>query len=348
MKIHFHEPPPAQRVGGLDAAIRSLQSALESRGHTVEVNPTHPRADIVHFHGLWQPAFATRAQSYRAAGIPYVVSPHGMLEPWAWQHKRWKKLPYWHLIEKRWVRHAATVLATGNAEARRLQAFLPNTPIAAIALGLTGGASPGYDAARAALGWAPEERVLVFLSRVHVKKGLDLLLSALAGMENSAVPASRLVIVGPEEQAEYAAQCRSFVVQHAARLPRIEWKGAIWGDDRWRYLQGADLLVLPTHSENFGLVILEALQVGTRVLTTTETPWAETLSPDGGWIVRPETAAIRAGLAQFYAAKPSGPSERAGLAEWAHTHFHWDHLVQQYEELYARVRATARQASSPA
>ena len=95
MKLHFHQPPPAQRAGGLDAAIRSLQSALEALGHEVIVNPhkMSVQPDAAHFHGLWQPAYRSAARHYAGQNIPFVVSPHGMLEPWAWRHKRWKKLP---------------------------------------------------------------------------------------------------------------------------------------------------------------------------------------------------------------------------------------------------------------
>src|SRR5688572_4382675 len=112
MRIHFHEPPAEQRIGGLDAALRGLQSALEGQGHKIAINPngTGGKADVAHFHGLWQPAFARRARHYQERNVPYIVSPHGMLEPWAWNHKRWKKYPYWHLIEKRWVGRAARVL----------------------------------------------------------------------------------------------------------------------------------------------------------------------------------------------------------------------------------------------
>ena len=130
MKLHFHEPPPAQKTGGLDAAIRSLQAAMEKLGHTVEVNPVAGVADAAHFHGMWQPGFPSLASQYRVLGVPCVVSPHGMLEPWAWLHKRWKKLPYWHLIEKRWTRRAACILATAKIEAERLLRFFPQTRIA--------------------------------------------------------------------------------------------------------------------------------------------------------------------------------------------------------------------------
>lgn len=338
MIIHFHEPPPAQRVGGLDAAIRSLQSALEALGHTVLVNPdaAAPAPDAVHFHGLWQPSFRTVGRRYLSQHTPFVVSPHGMLEPWAWRHKRWKKLPYWHLVEKPWVRHASCVLATAANEARRLAKFLPHTRIETLPLGLTGTAAPAYEKARELLGWKRDERVLLFLSRIHEKKGLDLLLEALTEVQ---IPQPcRLVIVGPDEQPEYAARCRQFSTTHADRLPAIEWKGPIWREDRWPYLQGADLFCLPTHSENFGLAVLEACQVGTQTLTTTETPWAEVLPRHGGLIATPTIESIIQQLRAFSKLPPSGPSQRESLSKWSHETHAWDILAPRYVGLYQNLQ----------
>lgn len=334
MIIHFHEPPPAQRVGGLDAAIRSLQTALESLGHTILVNPntaaTSP--DAAHFHGLWQPSFRTAGRRYLTQKVPFVVSPHGMLEPWAWRHKRWKKLPYWHLVEAPWIRRASCVLATAAGEARRLAKFLPATRIETLPLGLTGSAAPEYEQARKLLGWKSDERVLLFLSRIHEKKGLDLLLHALTEVQ---IPKPcRLVIVGPDEQPEYTARCRQFATFHAERLPAIEWKGPIWGEDRWPYLQGADLFCLPTHSENFGLAVLEACQVGTKTLTTTETPWSEVLPTRGGLIATPTTESIAHQLRAFFVSAPATREQRESLSNWARPTYAWSALAPRYVSLY--------------
>jgi glycosyltransferase involved in cell wall biosynthesis len=332
--IHFHEPPPAQRVGGLDAAIVGLRTAMEKAGVRVEMNPTgRGDAQAAHFHGLWQRNFPGIARAYAARGIPYVVSPHGMLEPWAWRHRWWKKFPYWHLVEKRWTRRAACVLATAEPEAARLRRFFPKTRLECRPLGLTGQARPDYTAARARLGWREDELVLLFLSRIHEKKGLDLLLMALAEMKPAAPPGARLVIVGPEEQPAYVARCRSIATAHEARLPSIHWMGAVWGDERWPYLQGADLFCLPTHSENFGLAVLEALQVGTPALTTTETPWAEVLRENGrGYICTPRKEDVRLTLEEFFA-RPRRV-DRTALAHWAWTNYQWDALAPSYAALY--------------
>ena len=355
MKIRFFEPPAEQKIGGLDAAIVSLRSALENLGHEVRINgdaPARGDTDAVHFHGLWQRNFPALAKACRRENIPFVVSPHGMLEPWAWRQKRWKKWPYFHLIEKRWIANAACVLATAKPEADRLAKFFPHHRIESLPLGLTADKRPDYAAARAKLGWSADETVLLFLSRIHEKKGLDMLLSALAesgadtpvsrAIENAnprtGLSATRLVIVGPDEQPDYATRCREFISQNAARLPRTDWVGPVWGDDRWLYFQGADLFCLPTHSENFGLAVLEACQVGTPALTTTGTPWADSLGGGRGFIARPETADIRTQLAHFFSQPRRTDADRNALADWAWENFDWPKLAPRYAALYAGLR----------
>ena len=333
MNIHFHEPPPAQKIGGLDAAIRSMEAALTALGHTVLCNPTDYREppNVVHFHGLWQrgyPALAARAEK---AGVPVIVSPHGMLEPWAFNHKRWKKLPYFHLIEKRWLGRAACILATAEPEGARLRELLPATRIESIPLGLTSDARPDYAAARAALGWREDEAVLLYLSRIHEKKGLDLLITALAGVEKR--PNTRLIIVGPEEQPAFAQRCRQLAERHAMTLPRIDWLGPVWGEKRFRFFQGADLFCLPTHSENFGLVVLESLQVGTPVLTTTGTPWGSLTAPSG-YIAEPRADSLQHQLGRFFKTPEIPAEQRQTIAQSTRALYHWDTLGPRYERLY--------------
>ena len=332
MKVLFFTPPAKQRIGGLDAAIDGLRGALERRGIEVGAElPARGEDCVAHFHGLWQMPHARLARECRARGIPCVVSPHGMLEPWAWRHKRWKKWPYFHLVEKRHLIRAQAVLATAAQEAGRLRGFLPGQRIETLPLGLTGDAKPDYDSARGQLGWADEERVLLFLSRIHVKKGLDLLLRALATM---ALPAPvRLVIVG-EGEAEYVAELWRFAEANKDTLPRIDWVGAVWGEERWKYFQGADLFCLPTHSENFGLAMLEACQVGTPALTTVETPWTDELAGGRGFICAPSVDGVREELARFFSNERWTPEARAVLAEWARARFHWDALAECYVDFY--------------
>ena len=340
MKVAFLVPPPALRVGGLDAAIDGLRSALTAAGAEVRDGEPDARTELVHFHGLWQWRYHAIARRCRERGVPYVVSPHGMLEPWAWAHKAWKKRPYYHLFEKRFLRGAAALLATAKPEAERLRALLSGCRVETLPLGTPGTAAPDYTAPRAVLGWSPAERVLLFLSRIHKKKGLDLLLQALAQVK--APGPLRLVIVGDGEPA-YVESLRTWAASHASELPRVDWIGPVWGEARWPYFQGADLFCLPTHSENFGLVVLEAWQTGTPVLTTPGTPWAADL-PDRGYLCDPAAASIAAALSRFLTEPVATPQSRQTLHEWVVHNFSWPRLGPAYQALYEKLVRQAGEA----
>ena len=341
MNIFFFEPPPAQKAGGLEAAITSLGAAMNRRGHNVAVNadlPGDSAGAVAHFHGLWQRNFPAIARTCKERAIPYVVSPHGMLEPWAFRHKWWKKWPYFHLVEKPWISAAACVLATGEPEAGRLRKMFPHCRVESIPLGLTATARPDYSAARRTLAWGDEETILLYLSRIHEKKGLDLLLAALARIHGTFPGPARLVIVGPEEQPAYAARCRRFAERNAGCLPLVDWVGAVWGEQRWPYFQGADLFCLPTHSENFGLAILESCQVGTPVLTTTGTPWTSALAGGRGFIAQPDLAGIQGELVTSLSKPRRTPEQREALSKWAWSNFDWAALAPRYAALYTGLR----------
>jgi glycosyltransferase involved in cell wall biosynthesis len=257
-----------------------------------------------------------------------------MLEPWALRHKAWKKWPYFLLRERAHLLAADVVLATAPTEAARLASLLGRRPIDTLPLGLTGNARPDYAAARSELGWRDDERVLLYLSRIHPKKGLHMLLEALALVRN--VGNVRVVIVGGGAP-DYVERVRSLGDSLLGRVRAVDWVGEVWGVSRWRYFQGADLFCLTTHSENFGLAVLEALQVGTPVLTTTGTPWGGWLAAPRGYITEPVTGAIADGLRAWLAAPEWSDSDRAALGEWAVDEFHWKHLGQRYAALYQRL-----------
>jgi glycosyltransferase involved in cell wall biosynthesis len=135
----------------------------------------------------------------------------------------------------------------------------------------------------------------------------------------------------------YLRGLERFVAQETALLPRVDWVGEVWGDGKWVYFQGADLFVLPSHSENFGLAVLEALQVGTRVLTTNQTPWEVVPSLGAGTLVEPTEGAIRTALAEFLAKREWTHAQREWLAAAIHTRYSWDRVGPDYLRFYEHV-----------
>lgn len=342
MMVSFFEPPSSKKIGGLELAIRSMENFLCAADVVVRSNPAPSEIgksgmpEVVHFHGLWEPGFLRVSAQCRGAGIPYVVSPHGMLEPWARQYKRWKKWVWFHLFELRHLAGASRLLTTSEIEAANLGELIPASRCVALPLGLTGRRCPDYVAARRALGWDDDETILLFLSRIHPKKGLHLLLRALAEASTLAKQNARLVIVGGGQEG-YVRELKEFAGRERPRLPRVDWAGEVWGDCKWSYFQGADLFCLPTFSENFGLAVLEALQVGTRVLTTDKTPWADLPAWGAGFVCEPTKASVRGALDDFFEGRVWPTAERARLAAQIHARFSWDVVGPGYLKFYDEV-----------
>lgn len=339
-KVHFAEPPPEQAEGGLEQAMATLAGYFSAQGHEVCRNAGlhdlwQNRPDVVHFHGLWQPAHAVLSLYCRWNGIPYIVSPHGMLEPWAWQHKHYKKRPYFHLIERYHINGAGLVLTTSTQEADNLKDFDLQARVEMIPLPIAEQRTPDYAAAREELGWRDDTRVLLYLSRVHPKKGLHLLLEALTQLSADLQSMLRLVVVGDGPR-RYVERLRRYAAAHAAQLPAIDWEGAVWGDRKWRFLQGADLFCLPTFSENFGIVVLEALQVGTPVLTTHATPWQFVDAWNAGMVVAPDVDALATALRTWDGDRGSARGRHV-LAARAHDTFDIDVLGERYADAYHSV-----------
>lgn len=340
MNVLFIEPPPARRTGGIETALAGLACSLGIAGVTVArtSNPhagSLAHADAVHFHGLWEVQHAYWRWECRRRGVPFVVSPHGMLEPWAFRHRGWKKRLYLRWLEKPSLKPAQRLHVTSNMERTSLTRHFPDTAITELPLGLDGPKLPRREESRTQLGVRDDERCLVFLSRCHPKKGLHDLVSVLPDVVRSAGGKVRLFIVGsgePGYSAPLMAQTASW-----PELVRAEWCGAVWGDAKWRYLVAADLLCLPTYSENFGLAILEALAAGTPVLTTDATPWDEFGAGLPVSLHSPGAEALAAALGPMLRLPPADATARHKTQAAVRSRFEWSVLAPRYAELYRQV-----------
>ena len=210
----------------------------------------------------------------RELNIPLVVTPRGMLTAWAFSYKGWKKRLAWRLYQRRDIAHAQVLHATSVQEADDLRALGLKQPIALIpnAVDVPERGEPA--------GRPGGRRTALFLSRVHRTKGLLSLVKAWAALRPEGW---RMVVAGPDEGG-YRAE-----VEMAARREGLEdvfsFPGPVYGEARWDLYRRSDLFVLPTFSENFGVVVAEALACGIPVITTKGAPWEELLSEECGWWV---------------------------------------------------------------
>jgi glycosyltransferase involved in cell wall biosynthesis len=165
---------------------------------------------------------------------------------------------------------------------------------------------------------------------------MHLLLEGLAEVPDPLTESVRLVVVG-DGPADYQERLRSIEESNRDRLPPIDWEGAVWGDEKWTYLQGADLFCLPTHSENFGLVVLEACQVGTPVLTTTGTPWRFLEDWNSGLIAEPNADSLETALQRYLTSFAWSQTQRTELAERTRKRFSLESVGRQYLDMYTTV-----------
>jgi glycosyltransferase involved in cell wall biosynthesis len=147
-----------------------------------------------------------------------------------------------------------------------------------------------------------------------------------------------LIVVGDGDPA-YVSYLKSIANSASFRLPKVEWIGPVWGAARWPYIQGADLFCLPTHSENFGLAVLEALHAGTPVLTTDQTPWVECSGRDGIFISKPNISSLQQTLsiAIERIELDWSSNARRELSIWADETFSWNKLAHAYADAYQRI-----------
>jgi glycosyltransferase involved in cell wall biosynthesis len=215
-----------------------------------------------------------------------MVTPHGSLTNWAINHKRWKKRLAWRLYQARDLRAAAVLHATAELEARDLRKRGLRNPIAIVSNGVAVPRPSPRPERRTA------ERRALFLSRINPKKGLLNLVEAWSLVRP---PGWRVTIAGPDEGG-HRRQVEEAIA--AAGLGQVfQFVGSKIDDEKWDLFRQSDLFVLPSFSENFGLVVGEALGIGLPVVTTRATPWGELITHRCGWWVgvgaEPLAAALR-------------------------------------------------------
>jgi glycosyltransferase involved in cell wall biosynthesis len=295
--------------------------------------------DVIEVHSVWNyPIFAVR-RAARRAGVPYVIRPCGNLSSYTFRKSRWKKQIYWWLRERGNIRQASGFHVTSNDERDEVLRLGVKVPVDVIPLGI------GDDAWQTPTepNWLRQQcpqvgnrPLLLFLSRLHPKKGItDFLLPALAQMRTDAF----LAIVGGEDNHApgFARQVESEIARLGLRH-KVALLGAVAPGRRWAAFDGADLFVLPSLTENFGIVVAEAMARGKSVVVTTGVQFAEHVTASqAGAVVRPGAGELAECLDLWLA----DPSRRtvAGAAgrQYVRNHFTWQSTAVRLADLYRRV-----------
>jgi glycosyltransferase involved in cell wall biosynthesis len=321
--------PTPSRLGAA-----SLPGGLTLKGPETDLESSVRTAGVVHLHGLWQPHTRRGARSARAAHVPYLIAAHGMAEPWALRHKRWKKRAYLALVESRNLRRASCLHALSRPEIGHLRKIAPWTPICFIPNGVDLAPFDNLPPRAALEAECPElagKFVLLFFSRVNVKKGLDLLAEALSQV----APVFRelhLVIAGNDDGA-LSPFCDRMAELGLTR--RMTYLGHVAGERARQVWAAADAFILPSYSEGFSMAILEAMACRLPCLITTSCHFPEAAAAGGAVVVSPDSTAVTRGLHELM---ERTNDERARLArngrQLVEAHYTWDRQAERLAAVY--------------
>jgi len=284
---------------------------------------------VFHVHGLWLMPNVYPGLLARSRNLTLIHAPRGMLGPGALKFSSGKKKVFAALIQNRALQAVTCFHATSTKEVEDIRAYGLKAPVALIPNGID--VLDDVPASPVAPGEEPARRTLLYLGRVHPKKGLDRLVAAWSSVEQR-FSDWQLRIVGPSEIG-YGDQLRKQV--HHAGLERVEFNDGLFGDEKVQAYRDADVFVLPTLDENFGMVVAESLANGTPVISTKGAPWEGLVTHGCGWWIDHGVEQLAATLAEAMAL-PRAELKRMGARgrDWMIRDFSWARIAADMEELY--------------
>lgn len=340
----------AEAIHGADVRVWSRQAAticLKAypstefvTGNLDSVLSDRWTPDVVHDHGLWLTPNHDSARLSRRHSITRFVSPRGMLEPWCLRHRRYRKLIAWKLYQHRDLLTSSCLHATSESEAKQFRQLGFEQPVVLLPNGVTlpeefTGSDRHHDKSRG------DEREVLFLGRIHPVKGIPHLIEA---WQKAIRPGWRLRIVGGDESG-HKDEIRQLVQQKDLEST-VMISDAVHTQDKWRLLRNADVVVLPSFSENFGIVVAEALAIGTPVITTTGTPWKNVLRQRCGWHVEPDATSLGKALREAMETTRRELAEMGARGEhWVRQEFAWPDIGKKMLDAYDMVLGGSHQIS---
>lgn len=309
-----------------DTAVQRLS------GNVAAVLDKFGKSGVVHDNGLWWAHNHSIARRAAKRGIRRLVSTRGALEPWARNHKRLKKSLAWWFYQREDLRSANWHHATAPAEAN-LSLMQLNVPVCVIPNGVD---IPKYLrplGETISLSVNNQRKIALFLGRIYPIKGLLMLVEAWSRVR----PTGWVLHVAGPDEAGHRREVESAI--DAAGLGQvISFLGSIEGEAKDAVFYNSDLLVLPSHSENFGVVVAEALAHGVPVLATKAAPWAGVLEHGCGWWVDTSVEGIVKGL---FAATSVDTAELKLMGakgrSWVEAEFGWKGVATQFIDIYEKM-----------
>jgi glycosyltransferase involved in cell wall biosynthesis len=329
----------ADVLGSIDG-VQMIPAPTISRGQAIlgRRAPLLHDYEVLHLHGVWDLLLYAAARTARAACRPYVIAPHGMLDPWSLARGRWKKRLAL-FVGWRGMLDRAAALHFLNADEQKLAAGLG---IRAPGVVIPNGVNleefdppPDPQRFRGRLTAVGDRPYVLFLGRLHFKKGLDYLADAFRILAKQE-PGVHLVVAGPDDgaRADFARRVAASGLSDRVHIP-----GPVYGPDKLSAVAGAMVFCLPSRQEGFSVAVLEALACGTPVVVSTECHFPEVAEAGAGEVVPLDATAIAAALRRLVT--DPARRERMGKAgrELVAARFTWPRIAQQSIETYADLIA---------
>jgi glycosyltransferase involved in cell wall biosynthesis len=280
------DPEPVSRLPEVGAPHHAFLPHLKQWKWSPKLRPwlkaNIGRFDIAVLNGLWMGPLHETARACQAKGVPYVVMPHGMMDPYfkSTRLKSAVKSLYWRLSEGKTVRGAKGLFFTTQEEEERAREAYPLDGVRSWQVGY-GIRTPDRSSAFEKEPKSTENGTLdlCFMSRIHPKKGLDLLFEAL-GQCPSHIKVTVCGVGDPEIEAGLREAAKSLG-------PRVTWTGFVKGEEKWRLLESSDAMILPSRQENFGVIVVEAMSVRVPVLISREVNIWREVEGDGAGLTCP-------------------------------------------------------------
>lgn len=310
------------------AGPRSFGFAPDVRRGLTVLNP-----DLVHTHGLWMyPSVAAEGWTRRTAK-PHIVSPHGMLDPWALGNSAWKKrLGAW-LYENRNLRRAGCIHALCESEAASVREYGLSNPVCVLPNGVDLPCQRPSAAPRWAGGLPEGSRVVLYLGRLHPKKGLLNLVRACASVA-LAIRKDWILVIAGWDQGGHEAEVKRLVCELGVEAA-VRFVGPEFGEDKEASFRRAEAFVLPSFSEGLPVGVLEAWAYGLPVVMTPHCNLPEGFQAEAAIRVEPEADSIARGLTKLFAMTDA---ERRAVGErgrrLVEERFSWPKIARQMKDVY--------------
>lgn len=296
-----------------------------------------PRVDVVHLHSLYLFHDKVAGRECRRAGVPYLLSPHGTLDPYLYRRHRLRKTLMERWFQNAVTRGAAAIHFTTEEERRLATPHVFGVRGAVVPLGLDIDEyrplppRGRFRAAHPEIGGRP---IVLFLGRLNFKKGLDVLIRAFA--EAAGTADAHLVIAGPD--GGMGTRTRAWVDSHGLRA-RTTFAGMVTGAAKLELLADSDLFVLPSYSENFGIAVIEAMACGLPVAVSDRVNlWREVAGAGAGWVAPPRPEPFRAALVEALSDPRAAREKGARGVRLVSERFRWSEIAAALENVYASLR----------